>query len=169
LPTLDPTQWLALFSGLCALLIVVFVAFLRARQTANREAIAAASDSAAAWREERDAEKAKAERLEKQLMDQQLEWHAELEEQRDIRHKLKDELATERMKTDLTSLIGEMQRQQATVLKELASAVTVLASALDGMEERLNVQHERIIEALVGLSSQLTRRGDAAEPSPGKP
>jgi len=99
-------------------------------------------------KEGREAFKLKAERLEHEL-------DVFTEEQREIRHTLKTELAAERAKTDLTGLM-KMQKEQHDLMLNTMSAVGT--ASLEEMREQLLAQEERHIarnEALVKVLMQV--------------
>jgi uncharacterized protein YlxW (UPF0749 family) len=80
------------------------------------------------WREERDAEKARADRAEK-----------EAKEQRELKHSALSELAAERMKTDITPVLAELASQKSAdaamfgALEALTESVKVNTATLKGL------------------------------------
>lgn len=80
------------------------------------------------WREERDAEKARADRAEQ-----------EAKEQRELKHTALTELASERMKTDITPVLAELASGKnadlaiVAALEALTDSVKVNTSTLEGL------------------------------------
>lgn len=87
------------------------------------------------WREERDAEKARADRCE-----------VEAKEQRELKHAALSELAAERMKTDITPVLAELASQ-----KQADAAIVV---ALEALTESLKVN----TETLQGIAAHIIGR-----------
>jgi hypothetical protein len=95
--------------------------------------------TAAGWKEEAQVQSARADRIE-----------FERDEQRELKHKLRAELAAERLKTDVTGVLQRMSEQHSEVLAKVTDAFA-------GVNGRANESEERILEQITQLS-----RGQAA-------
>ncbi len=79
------------------------------------------------WREERDAEKARADRAE-----------TEAKEQRELKHAMRAELAAERLKTDITPVLAELATQRTAD----AAIVVAIQALVESVKENTTTLHE---------------------------
>lgn len=130
------------------------------------------------WRGERDAAVAKADRLTQEIADEKVhhaaEMNAVLEEQRDLRHQLKDELAGARLETEVWKQKGDQtpvfegisatQAGLKEILERLTSAersgVSTIAQMLEGMDERAAKRDAVIVETQQQIVAHLSRIAD---------
>lgn len=107
------------------------------------------SKVASAWREEAEAERAKADRLSQELREQKEQRLIFEREQQEIRHGLKDEIAglkatleVEKAKHDLGSLLEKMQAFHADAMTAMVAntgdAVTTLTQAIGAISTKLD-------------------------------
>lgn len=154
---------LGILLSLMTLLGIFYAAKRREDVSGLKVALEAAQGAAAAWKEERDAELASGQRA----RDDQA---TEREEQREIRHGLKNEIAglraeleVERRKHDLTTVVEGLAASQTAILSAMsesnASAVeaitTVIRASNDWQRdifERIDAGQAALVKALENLA-----------------
>jgi oligoendopeptidase F len=124
--------WAGLTLGICGTLY-------GARSYAKQKTGEVWEHTASGWKEEAAAQSARADRME-----------LERDEQREMKHKLRSDLAAERLKTDVTGVLERMSEQHSEVLAKVTDAFS-------GLTGRANEAEERVLEQITQLS-----RGQAA-------
>lgn len=150
---------------------IIYTVRRKGRLEALEEALGLAHGAAESWEAEWKAVTAKADRLQQELAEEKIRCAKEtadvLEEQRELRHDLKDELAAARLEAETWKQKGDQTpvfEGLKAILDRLTSAeesgIATVAEMLERSDERAAVRDAAIIDTQRQIVTQLERLTD---------